>query len=273
VFGGVNSVGKSLNLDGQDYRIVGVLDRWDPVPKFYDLTSGKYSKSEDLLLPFTAAIQAHKEIQGNLSCKAQPGDGWDAIIASECLWTQFWVELPTPADARAYRTFLANYASEQQRSGRLAWLPHTQLLDVKQLLSSQHVVSDEVQILVLVSFSFLVVCLLNAMGLLLAKIMGRSSEIGVRRALGASRREIFAQCLVEAGVIGLAGGLVGLGLVALGLQGLRVMMSDQAALLTHLDPVDVALAITVAIGATMLAGLYPTWRAAQVQPAWQLKTL
>ena len=58
--------------------------------------------------------------------------------------------------------------------------------------SIEHAVSDEVRILVLVSFSFLLVCLLNAMGLMLAKIMGRAGDIGVRRALGASRRAIFA---------------------------------------------------------------------------------
>ena len=58
--------------------------------------------------------------------------------------------------------------------------------------SIRQAVSEEVRILVLVSFSFLLVCLLNAMGLMLAKIMGRAGDIGVRRALGASRSAIFA---------------------------------------------------------------------------------
>jgi len=66
------------------------------------------------------------------------------------------------------------------------------------------VVSDETRILVLVSFSFLLVCILNAMGLMLAKFMGRAADIGVRRALGASRSAILAQCLIEAGVVGIA---------------------------------------------------------------------
>ena len=100
---------------------------------------------------------------------------------------QFWVELPTAADAARYRTFLGNYAAEQQRSGRFHWPPHTRLRDVKEWLMYRHAVSDEVRILVLVAFSFLFVCLLNAMGLMLAKIMGRAGDIGVRRALGASR--------------------------------------------------------------------------------------
>ena len=37
LFGGGNSVGKTLRMDGNDFRIVGVLDDWRPTPKFYDL--------------------------------------------------------------------------------------------------------------------------------------------------------------------------------------------------------------------------------------------
>jgi putative ABC transport system permease protein len=124
---------------------------------------------------------------------------------------------------------------------------------------------------VLVSFSFLLVCLLNAMGLMLAKIMGRAGDIGVRRALGANRRAIFAQCLIEAGVVGLAGGLLGLALTGLGILGLRSLLTNEVNRLTHFSLSNVAIAVTLSVIATILAGLYPTWRAAQVQPAWQLK--
>jgi putative ABC transport system permease protein len=115
------------------------------------------------------------------------------------------------------------------------------------------------------------VCLLNAMGLMLAKIMGRSGDISVRRALGANRRAVFAQCLIEAGVVGLAGGLLGLALTALGLVGLRSLLSDEISRLTHLNVMDVSLAVALGVIATIIAGLYPTWRAVHVQPAWQLK--
>jgi putative ABC transport system permease protein len=184
---------------------------------------------------------------------------------------QFWAELPTAADAAGYRTFLNNYATEQQRSGRFHWPARTTLRDVREWLDYNHAVSDEVRILVLVSFSFLAVCLLNAMGLMLAKIMARAGDIGVRRALGASRAAIFAQSLIEAAVVGLAGGLLGLALTALGLVGLRALLSEEANRLAHMTPIDIGMAVLLGMGATMIAGLYPTWRAAQVQPAWQLK--
>jgi len=138
-------------------------------------------------------------------------------------------------------------------------------------MDKQQVVTKSARILVLVSFSFLFVCLLNAMGLMLAKIMGRAGDIGVRRALGASRAAIFAQCLIETGVVGLAGGILGLALTALGLMAARSLLSKNFVALAHLDWTDTTIAVLLAVGATLVAGLYPTWRAAHVQPAWQLK--
>jgi putative ABC transport system permease protein len=272
VFGGANSVGKTMNLDNHEYRVVGVLDRWDPTPKFYDLNNNKYGEPEAAFIPFTRAIDQQLQTWGNNNCGNEIGEpGWEGRLRSECIWLQFWVELPGAADAEHYRTFLNGYAAEQRRQGRFHWPPNTRIRDVREWLAYQHAVSDEVRILVLVSFSFLLVCVLNAMGLMLAKIMGRAADIGVRRALGANRRAIFAQCLIEAGVVGLAGALVGLLLTMLGLMGLRSLLSDQVTRLTHFSPSDVAIAATLSVVATLLAGLYPTWRAAQVQPAWQLK--
>jgi putative ABC transport system permease protein len=53
--------------------------------------------------------------------------------------------------------------------------------------------------------------------------------------------------------------------------GLRSLLSDNVNRLTHLSPSDIVIAVTLSVVATILAGLYPTWRAAHVQPAWQLK--
>jgi putative ABC transport system permease protein len=122
-----------------------------------------------------------------------------------------------------------------------------------------------------VSFGFLLVCLLNAMGLMLAKIMGRAGDIGVRRALGASRAAIFTQCVVETGIVGFAGGILGLALTGLGLLASRSLLDKELVALTYLDWTDIAIAFFLAVGATIVAGLYPTWRAAHVEPAWQLK--
>jgi putative ABC transport system permease protein len=270
LFGGARSIGKSLTLDGHEYRIVGVMNRWQPMPRFYDL-DGAFGMPEDVFLPFSVAIGRRMDIS-NINCRKAVG-GFDDILSSECVWAQFWVELPTSAAVAEYRRFLANYAAEQKRSGRFQWTARTRLRNVREWLDYHHVVSNEVSLLVAVSFSFLFVCLLNAAGLILAKLVGRTPEISVRRALGASRRAIFTQCLFEAGLVGVAGGLLGLLLTNLGINGLRSLVSEEGRALLHLDAADVAIAVALGVLATLVAGIYPTWRTARLQPARQLKTL
>jgi putative ABC transport system permease protein len=271
LFGGANSVGKTIRLGNEPYTVSGVLDEWRPLPRFYDLAIRPFGDGDSIFMPFTHAIEKQTGSIGNTSCSSDVEPGWEGRLRSDCVWLQFWVELPTERDAQQYRTFLNNYAAEQQKLGRFHWPPHTQLRDVNEWLRYRHIVPSEVRILILVSFGFLLVCLMNAMGLMLAKIMGRAGDIGVRRALGASRRAIFAQCLVETGVVGLAGGILGLGLTAAGLLAARALLTKEFVALAHLDWTDTAIAVLLAVGATVLAGLYPTWRAAHVQPAWQLK--
>ncbi|NMW23948.1 FtsX-like permease family protein, partial [Rhodanobacter denitrificans] len=85
-------------------------------------------------------------------------------------------------------------------------------------------------------------------------------------------REIYHQFLVEAGTVGLAGGVLGLLLTALGMLGVGLLFEPEIARLAHLDFSLVAMTLLVAVVATVLAAFYPTWRAARVQPAWQLKS-
>ena len=271
LFGGANSVGKTIRLDNDTYTVRGVLDDWRLLPRFYDLAIRPFGDGDAVFLPIARALDKHMGNVGSTNCNGDSAPGWEGRLRSDCVWMQFWAELPTEADAQKYRAFLNNYAAEQQRLGRFHWPPHTQLRDVNQWLQYRRVVPSELRILILVSFGFLLVCLMNAMGLMLAKIMGRAADIGVRRALGASRGAIFAQCLIETGVVGLAGGILGLALTALGLWAARSLLTKEFVALAYLDWVDTGLAVLLAVAATVLAGLYPTWRAAHVQPAWQLK--
>ena len=102
--------------------------------------------------------------------------------------------------------------------------------------------------------------------------MRRSGEIGVRRALGATRGGIFMQCLVEAAVIGLVGGVGGLLLTLVGLWLVRQQPAAYADL-AHLDPAMFLVTFGLSIAAAMLAGVLPAYRASRVAPGLQLKTL
>jgi putative ABC transport system permease protein len=123
-----------------------------------------------------------------------------------------------------------------------------------------------------VALGLLIVCLVNTAGLLLAKFLRRSSEIGVRRALGAPRTAIYTQFLTEAGIVGTAGGLLGLLLTWVGVKSVTWVLPKEIATLARMDFSLLILTLIVAVIATVLAGLYPTWRASRVQPALQLKS-
>jgi putative ABC transport system permease protein len=181
------------------------------------------------------------------------------------------VQLDTPAKAGAYRQYLVNYSDQQRANGRFKRPTNVRLRSLMEWLDYKEVVPSDVRLQVWLAFGFLSVCLLNTVGLLLAKFLRRSSESGVRRALGASRRDIFAQCLVEAGTVGLAGGILGLGLAMLGLWAVRQQPASYADL-AHLDPAMLVTTFVLAIAASVLAGLVPAWHACQVTPAVQLKS-
>ncbi|KZC17673.1 peptide ABC transporter permease [Rhodanobacter sp. FW510-R12] len=280
LFGGDDSVGREINLDAHVYRIVGVLDDWDPRPRFFDVTStfDAFGHPRQIYLPFSRAIDLQKAASGQFYCSTNTVDphlpDWSSILHSECAWIVAWVELPTRADVAHYHDWLRNYAAEQRRLGRLDWPPNVRLSNVMQWLHQDgfNVIPKSSALSLIVSVSFLLICLVNVVGLMLARFMRRAPEIGVRRALGASRGAIYRQFLVEAAAIGLAGGVLGVLLTALGMAGIGKVFEPEIARLARLDASLFLLAVLVAVAATLIAALYPTWRAAQVQPAWQLKS-
>ncbi|HVC01643.1 MAG TPA: ABC transporter permease [Steroidobacteraceae bacterium] len=271
LFPGGRAVGRTIDLDRRGYRIVGVLKPWDPQPHFYDVPGGAFSEAEDVFLPFSTAIDRQMPIYGDNNCDDLPAPGWYGHLNSECVWLQFWVELPTAAAVQRFRQFLYNYAADQRSIGRFRWAPRVNLQNLHQWLIGEKVVPDEMRVSTLVAFGFLLVCLVNSIGLMLAKFSSRAGELGVRRALGASKADIFIQCLIETAVIGAFGGIAGLALTVAGLGMERMILTESAARLAHLNVAMICTTFGLAVFATVCSGLYPTWRASRVQPAWQLK--
>ncbi|MBD8880596.1 ABC transporter permease [Rhodanobacter sp. 7MK24] len=274
LFGGANSVGRTINFGGHDYRVVGVASHWNPQPRFYDLfDNDDFAEEPDFYMPFSRALDLQMYTGARNSCRGKLSfTNWTDYTQSNCVWISPWVELDSPAEVASYRSFLTNYSAEQQRAGRFGWAPNMRLRDVAQWMDYQQVVPPESRISLMVALGFFLICLVNTIGLLLAKFMRRAGEIGVRRALGATRGEIYTQYLIEAGTVGLAGGVLGLLLTAVGVGGVGVLFRPEIARLAKLDPSLVALTFALSIVATVLAAFYPAWRAAHVQPAWQLKS-
>jgi len=270
LYQGGNSVGKDIRMDGQSFRIVGVMKEWNPEPQFFDLTTGSYGKDEDLLLPMSTSMDLKLGSSGNMNCFGENPDGDSYTLNAPCTWLQYWAEMD-PGKADDYRRYLENYSSQQREAGRFERPPNVRLRNVMQWLDFNGAVPSDVRLQLWLALGFLGVCLVNTVGLLLAKFLRRSGEIGVRRALGASRGQIFLQCLVEAGAVGVVGGVLGIGVALLGLFAVRQQPVDYAKL-AHLDGSMLLLAIGLTLFASVAAGFLPAWRAMQVTPAIQLKS-
>ncbi|MCC4599041.1 ABC transporter permease [Xanthomonas melonis] len=270
LFDGGNSVGRELRVDKSSFRIVGVLDTWNVAPRFYDIID-TYGADEQLYVPFSTAMDAKLAHAGGTNCFGKVEGGDTMALNAPCTWVQYWVELEDASQVGDYKAYLENYSDQQRAAGRFTRPNNVRLRNVMQWLDHNEVVPSDVRLQLWLAMGFLLVCLLNTVGLLLAKFLRRSGEIGVRRALGASRGAIFAQCLVEAGTIGLVGGIAGLALAWLGLWAVRQQPVGYASL-AHLNPTMLAVTFVLALAASLLAGLLPSWRAIQVAPALQLKS-
>ena len=271
VFGGANSVGRTIRIDQNDYRVVGVLDDWQPVPYFFDLNVGRYRKTEGVFAPISTAIEDKLGSNGSVNCWGDNAVTDFRALNARCSWLQYWVEVDTPAGRTAYLDYLNRYSEQQHAAGRFERPANARLHPVMEWLSVKHVVPEDVRLQLWLAFGFLAVCLVNTVGLLLAKCLRRSPEIGVRRALGAPRRQIFAQFLVESCAIGLVGGALGLCFAAFGVWLVR-QGAESRAQWVHLDATALGLTFALALAASLVAGLLPAWRACQVSPASQLKS-
>jgi putative ABC transport system permease protein len=272
VFGGQNSIGKTLRFSGEDYKVIGVLDDWMPMPKFYDLNNGALDEPEEAFVPFSIGILEDVQIAGNVNCwRDEPINSAQDFHNSDCIWIQYWAELRDRSQVEAFQTFIDNYVREQKKLGRFQRPLNNHLRRPDEWLRLNQVVEPDNSVLVGLSFTFLVVCLLNMIGLLLSKFLGAASHVSIRRALGATRMHVFTQHLIEVGVIGIAGGVLGIGVAALGLFGVRHLYNNYDAL-THLDWTMGSVAVGIAIASGVIAGLYPTWRVCRIPPAAYLKT-
>jgi putative ABC transport system permease protein len=274
LFGADNPVGQRVTMLGGAYQVVGVLEKWVPIPRYYRLVSslGAFGTEDEFMIPFQSAINAKQNNSGNTNCTGdlrQPG--FQAFIDSECTWIQFWFEARSGAERATIQNYMTGYAAEQRKLGRLKRNEPVKLYNVMEWLEYQKVVGKDSKLSAWLAFAFLLLCLVNAIGLLLAKFSVRAAEVGIRRALGASRREIFRQFLIETAVVGLAGGVLGL-LLAFGALALIAMQSKQMSIVAHMDWVMLGFTFILSILAAVLAGLLPTWRACQVTPAMQLKS-
>ena len=210
LFGGEDSVGRSVRIEDRTFTVTGVLAPWRPSTKFYDLNNSPFEAPEAMFLPFSLTEPMEIVSAGNDSgWKFYPGNEFSDFLASEQVWLQMWVQLDSPEQVAAYRAHLDAWAEEQRSVGRFQRPLNNRLRTVTEWMAVEEVMPDEAKTLLVVGLLFLVVCSVNLIGILLGKFLARAPEVGVRRALGASRASVFLQHVIECELIGVLGGVAG----------------------------------------------------------------
>ena len=279
LFGGADSVGRSILWNGNRFRVVGVLRNWQPLPRFYDVVDGAFAAPEDtdaVYVPFSwvTALQALPFEQHDMP-RLGRGPKLPAV-------PQLGVYLDPDVGGAAFRR---ESRALSRLHGRLlggAAQSGTIPASAQQSPDRRQSVAEgqrrrrpaTAAFCCASRFAFLAVCLINTVGILLTKFIRGAPIIGLRRALGASRRQIFMQHIVEVAVVSIAGALLGLALGAVGLAGVQAIYAQDNTygMLAHFDPLGVAWALALAAASTLAAGLYPAWSVGRVPPAGYLKS-
>jgi putative ABC transport system permease protein len=106
------------------------------------------------------------------------------------------------------------------------------------------------------------------MNIMLVTVTERTREIGLRKAMGAKRRDILLQFLIEAMTLSLGGGVIGILIGAGSAIGISSLSNQFQA---SISPVTVLLACGVSAAVGLIAGLYPALRAARLNPIEALR--
>lgn len=242
LFGGRNPVGQSVTVGGLPLTVVGVL-----VPTG---STGAANNDDQAIVPITTAAQriiggTSRTAVQDIYLEATSTDTLSAAYQEATAELLALHSITVPADADFTITSQASIVSTATSVDRTLTV----------LLAGIAAIS-------------LLVGGIGVMNIMLVSVTERIREIGLRKALGAKPRMIRRQFLVEASILGLAGGLLGVGLGVVGAELLPHVISNPIAL----SPPAMFGAIVVALGIGLVFGVYPASRAARLAPIDALRS-
>lgn len=255
LFGGEDSVGRRFSLFGEDFMVAGVLDA-QRLP-----FSSPRGAPAGVAIPI-ATVVASRARPWMIVAPSELASTYDDLLASDARWIDTWVELDD--DARgAYEARLAEYAAEERSRGRPL---RAVLLVPRSAWWARRPVDSGNTLFELFSSVLLVACTFNLGKLLLAKFDAQARATALFRACGATRREVFLQLMLEAELVGVAGGLLGLGIAAITLAIINPLMPFRA-FDSRIDLASAGRTMFLALLAAFVAGVYPAWHASRLSPA------
>jgi len=228
LFGTSSVVGNTLHIDGRQFKIVGVLESKG--------TSMGGSSDESVVLPFTLAQRM-----------------LDSTTISSIYLSAVDSASVDSAQAVVERFLYKKYQNESTYS----------VMNQTQMLETANETASTLSLMLggIAGISLLVGGI-GIMNIMLVSVTERTREIGIRKAIGARRRDILTQFLIESVVISGLGGLLGLGL---GLAMMHVLESALGMTLRmSLGVAYLAIGFSMSIG--VIFGLYPANKASKLRP-------
>jgi len=254
LFGFEDPLGKSLLLGPGAYRVVGVLDT-QATGAASPGAIGQQDFNNDIYIPITAAQRRFGELQMIIRAGSRE---YERTQLSEITLTVEEEKLVSPTAAMARKLLEKSHAPRED-------------YEIQVPLELLRRAEEEKRIWNLVLGSIAGISLLvggiGIMNIMLATVTERTREIGIRRALGAKRRDITVQFLVETVLLSSIGGVLG---IILGVA-IPVAVSQFSEIETAISLWSILLAFGIAAATGIMFGIYPARRAALMDPIEALR--
>lgn len=237
-FGFGNVVGQSITLDGMNYQIVGVLEAEE------NTMSAMMGESYDVYIPFTTLIRTGSGISSNI--------------------TTFYVSSSDDKSMDGAETALKTWLLNRFENDEDAYV----LINQSSIMEVMESVTGTMTLLLggIAGISLLVGGI-GIMNIMLVSVTERTREIGIRKAIGASRGTIMLQFLIEAFIISLMGCAIGIIL-----SGVAILIVNHVADVSYsLSGKIVVIAVAFSMFVGLVFGLYPANKAAKKKPIEALR--
>ena len=251
-----SALGKTLGLSGYNYTIVGVLSE--------SAESRKGSADDLVIIPYTNAQQLNSALGSSGSPSSTMMSG--GILTGVGMDTYMFsgTSKDTASTSRGViENFLDKVYGDDQK---YMVITSAEMLDMMNTMMDTMMV-----VLVAIAGISLLVGGIGIMNIMLVSVSERTREIGIRKSLGAKRRDIRGQFIIEAGTTSAIGGVIGivLGIALAKVAGTLIdgLMSSGSTQFTAVVSIQsVALAFGVSVGVGILFGYLPANKAAKLNP-------